>query len=267
MLSQRRRLLIALGSALCLHPLAGTLHADEAVVLQSAEAKREFTYSFNIGATSQYIYRGFSQTGGDPTMQGGADVAYGILYAGVWASGIRYEEYAGPDVTRFSGTEWYLYGGIRPTWQGLTFDIGSIYYTYPGGEYVELKAGLGGQLAPDLFTGVIVYWSPDYIADTGNVWTIEGSAAYALPRLAMFAPSVTGQLGWQTGTERDWKLDFANGDDSYLYWNAGLVLAVGALSFDFRYWDTNVSGDNGYCTGAYFQCDAQFVFTTKVVLP
>lgn len=247
--------------------IAANAYADGVAAELAESPERAFTYSFNLGATSQYIYRGFSQTGGDPTMQGGADIGYGMLYAGAWATGIKYNEFVGADEILESGTEWYLYGGIKPVWHSVTFDLGGIYYTYPGGEYFELKGGLGGNITEALAAGVLVYWSPDYIADTGSVWTIEGSASYVFHAVGIFTPALTGQLGVQTGGDETWKLDFANGDDSYLYWNAGLVLTVGGLSFDFRYWDTNVSGEGGYCTGAYFQCDAQFVFTTKVVVP
>jgi uncharacterized protein (TIGR02001 family) len=235
---------------------------------------REFTYSFNLGVTSQYMFRGFSQTGGDPTMQGGVDLAYGMLYAGTWASGIRYGDLPSTGDGTYSAAEVDLYGGIRPTWGAATFDFGAIYYWYPAGNdllvplnYVELKAGVGGNITDALATGVTVYWSPDFSAGSGSVWTVEGSAAYTFHEIGMFTPSVTGTLGYQAGQEDYWKTLFANGDDSYLYWNAGLMLSVGGLSFDFRYWDTNLSNANGFCTGGYFQCDAQFVFTTKVALP
>ncbi len=57
-------------------------------------------------------------------------------------------------------------------------------------------------------------------------------------------------------------------DDEYYYWNAGLALTVEKLTFDFRYWDTNIGGDAGgpFC-GREDLCDSRFVFTAKVVLP
>ncbi|MBC7831271.1 MAG: hypothetical protein H7Y62_04540, partial [Hyphomicrobium sp.] len=56
-------------------------------------------------------------------------------------------------------------------------------------------------------------------------------------------------------------------DDEYYYWNAGLALTVEKLTFDFRYWDTNIGGDAfDICANAGL-CDERFVFTAKVVLP
>ncbi len=59
----------------------------------AAPARREgrkFTYSFNIDGTSDYVFRGISQTVNDPAVQGGVDLGYGIIYAGAWASGLDF---------------------------------------------------------------------------------------------------------------------------------------------------------------------------------
>lgn len=238
------------------------------------ETGRKFTYSFNLTGTSDYIFRGFSQTQRDPTIQGGADITYGILYGGVWASGVDFGGTTTPGDGFDAQTEIDWYGGITPAWGPATFDFGVIYYTYPAAtdflaelDYVELKAGVSGNIHKNLATGLTLYWSPEYTAATGSVWTLEGSAGYELPKVWVFTPTIDGVLGWQTGDNAGWKAAFANGDSSYLYWNAGLALAVEALTFDFRYWDTNVSNTGGFCTGATFQCDSAFVFSATVALP
>ena len=52
---------------------------------------RKFTYSFAITGTSDYVFRGISQTDNDPTIQGAINVGYGIFYAGVWGSGLDFD--------------------------------------------------------------------------------------------------------------------------------------------------------------------------------
>jgi uncharacterized protein (TIGR02001 family) len=244
------------------------------------EEGRKFTYSFNLAGTNDYIFRGYSQSARDPVPQGGADITYGMLYLGVWASGIDFGGSPPTGLGEDAQVEIDWYGGITPTWGPATFNFGVIYYNYPGAgdfltelDYVELKAGVSGTLHQNLTTGITVYWSPEYTAETGSVWTIEGAAGYEFHKVHIFTPSITGVLGYQTGDEAAWKALFANGDDNYLYWNAGLVLAVDNISFDFRYWDTNVSNSNAalgttnFCNGALFQCDGAFVFTAKVAVP
>ena len=57
---------------------------------QSASASAaEFDWSVNAAVTNDYVFRGVSQSAGQMTVQGGADVTYGIAYAGVWAVGRR----------------------------------------------------------------------------------------------------------------------------------------------------------------------------------
>jgi uncharacterized protein (TIGR02001 family) len=246
----------------------------------AVEEGRKFTYSFNIGATSDYVFRGISQTSNDPAIQGGADVSWGILYAGVWASRVDFDD--APPAN--AEVDWY--GGIRPTWKSpfgdMNLDFGVIYYSYPGANpdnsipaptadpnYVELKAGYSwSALHPSLVTGTTVYWSPEYFAKTGSVWTLESMAAWTLPKFSVFTPTINGLVGWQKGDSDDGYFVNVNGtDDEYYYWNAGLALAVEGLTFDFRYWDTNINGDAANVCANPSLCDERFVFSIKAVVP
>jgi len=49
------------------------------------------TVTANVGLTSDYIFRGISQTSGNPAIQGGIDYAHSSgFYAGVWGSNISW---------------------------------------------------------------------------------------------------------------------------------------------------------------------------------
>lgn len=76
--------------------ITGTAAADgyEAAAAAPADEGRKFTYSFNIGATSDYVFRGISQTDNDPTIQGGIDLGYGIPLR--WLVGLRPRFRSGP---------------------------------------------------------------------------------------------------------------------------------------------------------------------------
>lgn len=245
------------------------------IAAPTADEGRKFSYSFNIGVTSDYVFRGFSQTSRDPALQGGFDLGYGIAYLGMWASGVDFDNGVLPATTgQNANAEIDLYAGFKPTWRGAEFDFGVIYYFYPGAsdrgaelDMVELKAGVSGTLAPNLTAGATVYWSPEYTGETGNVWTFEGKAGYQFRKVGVFTPTVSGTLGVQLGDDAAWRAAFGNGRDDYVYWNAGLDLAVDNISFDFRYWDTNVSNSGAFCDGPIFQCGEAFVFTLKVSVP
>jgi uncharacterized protein (TIGR02001 family) len=266
----------AAGAALLLSTAIAQADGYE-VAAPAVEEGRKFTYSFNIGATSDYVFRGVSQTDNDPALQGGVDIAWGILYAGIWSSMVDFAGAPPADAE----VDWY--GGIKPTWESplgtINLDLGVIYYSYPGANpdsvglpqinYVELKAGYSwSAIHPSLVTGTTVYWSPDYTFETGSVWTIETMAAWTLPKLHIVTPVINGVLGWQKGDCNDGYFVNVNGtDDEYYYWNAGLNLAVENISFDFRYWDSNIGGDAGGICAVASLCDERFVFSAKVVVP
>ena len=47
-------------------------------------------FSANVGLTTDYIFRGYSQTDEGPAIQGGMDVTWNIFYAGVWGSNLDF---------------------------------------------------------------------------------------------------------------------------------------------------------------------------------
>ncbi len=236
-----------------------------------AEDPPAFAWSFNIGATTDYVFRGVSQTSEDPAIFGGADVTYGMFYAGVWASGLDFGDVPGTS-RNVASLEVDVYGGIKPVIGPVTFDLGVIGYIYPSArdaaaefDYVEIKGGASGAIIPmlpKLTLGGVVYYSPEYTARQGQVITAEATAGYELPGIWKFAPTVSGLVGASYGDVGDGFIA-ANGKDEYFYWNVGLTLAVEKFSFDFRYHDTDISNTNGFCTGSVFQCDERFVFTGK----
>ncbi|MDX2257340.1 MAG: TorF family putative porin [Hyphomicrobiaceae bacterium] len=230
-----------------------------------AAPERQFTWSVNGGITSDYVFRGFSQNDEDPTPFIGADIGYGIFYAGVWAAEVD-------DFFTASSAEIDLYAGIKPVLGPVTFDLGIIYYGYADQadaltvnvDYWEFKAGASITPFTNASVGAILYYSPDYTFETGEVFTVEGVASYTLPTIWIFTPTIGGTVGYQTSD--DVAYENLNGFDEFMYWNAGLTLGVEKVALDFRYWDTDVEDDglgrNGKDLG-----DEKFVFTVKVTLP
>jgi uncharacterized protein (TIGR02001 family) len=90
--------------------------------------------AFNIGAVTDYRFRGISQTRLKPAIQGGLDYGFaGGLYVGVWATNIKWIKDFGGD----ADVEIDVYGG----WKGevmkdLTLDVGVLTYQYPSNKLV-----------------------------------------------------------------------------------------------------------------------------------
>ncbi len=78
----------------------------------------------NVGATSQYLFRGLEQTSG-AAVSGGIDYAADSgLYVGTWASTINFASASG------TSSEIDLYGGFSGKAGDIGYDIGGIYYYY-----------------------------------------------------------------------------------------------------------------------------------------
>ena len=120
--------------------------------------------SANIGVTSNYVFRGFTQTNDDPAIQGGVDYTHASgFYAGAWASQVdcpatsNCEGFGG---TNNDGVEVDIYAGVNAELNGGTIlDIGLIQYNYTDSnkdETLEFYFGLG--IGP--ITGTY-YWGDD----------------------------------------------------------------------------------------------------------
>ncbi|KAB2911847.1 MAG: hypothetical protein F9K29_21405 [Hyphomicrobiaceae bacterium] len=243
-----------------------------------APEKPRCTFSANVGLTTDYVFRGFSQTAEGPAVQGGFDATCGLFYAGVWASALDFDGGVGStDVnsTAFDAhleMDWYL--GIKPVTGKITWDLGVIYYTYPNAQnpglelnYVELKVGASGEIWKDGTLGVTVFYSPDYQLEGGTTWTVETAFSQVLPKIGMLSPTFSALVGYQHNEgSASYRFSFGNTDDSYWYWNAGVTFGfLEKFSLDLRYWDTNLenNGPSAFCKGSTFQCDERFVATLK----
>jgi uncharacterized protein (TIGR02001 family) len=94
------------------------------------DAKPDNEVSYNAAVTSDYRYRGISQTRLQPALQGGADYVNNPtgLYVGTWLSTIKWTKDAGGS----GDIEWDLYAGKRgEIVKDVSYDVGVLSYVYP----------------------------------------------------------------------------------------------------------------------------------------
>jgi uncharacterized protein (TIGR02001 family) len=96
---------------------------------QTKAPEPDYTFSYNVGAVTDYRYRGISQSRLKPALQGGIDFAHKSgFYLGTWASSIKWVKDAGGDAP----AEIDLYGGYKASYNDIAYDIGVLTYQYPG---------------------------------------------------------------------------------------------------------------------------------------
>jgi uncharacterized protein (TIGR02001 family) len=183
--------------------------------LSAGAVMAEGALSYNIAVTSDYVWRGVSQTDENPALQGGIDYSNGIFYAGGWASNVDFRNSAQEDAS----VEIDVYAGVKPSVGNWTFDLGAIYYYYPDADdsnFGELKAGFSHPLGKGTI-GAVVYTDWETLENP----YYELNASY--PLTDKF--SVSGAMG---------KYEAAGGE--YTTFNLGVGYALNkTISLDARY--------------------------------
>lgn len=98
--------------------------------------------SANVAFTSDYVWRGMTQSDG-PAIQGGFDFeAEGGFYAGIWGSNVNFNDSTGSG----NGAEFDYYFGYGFEMGGVGVDLGYVSFDYPGNEdgldFEEIVLGL-----------------------------------------------------------------------------------------------------------------------------
>ena len=95
--------------------------------LQAAE------FESNVALSSDYIWRGMTQTAEEPAISGGFDIAgESGLYFGTWASNVEFGDGAALEL------DWYA-GYASELDNGFSYDIGYLAYTYPGEDSLDFE--------------------------------------------------------------------------------------------------------------------------------
>lgn len=138
---------------------------SSAQVVMAEEAKPDYTITSSASFVSDYIFRGQSQTWGKPAVQVSTELAHKSgLYAGFFGSNVSSAWLPGAHL------ETDLYAGFRNT-IGATdigYDVGGIYYIYPGANWVESDFNSGLTPADGAWTK----------ANRLNTFEVYGSLSY-----------------------------------------------------------------------------------------
>jgi len=191
----------------------------------------------NVALSTDYIFRGFTQTNNDPAISGGFDYSLDNgFYAGIWASNVNF----GGDTS----TEIDVYGGYATEIaEGVELDLGYIYFVYPGDSggfnYSEFVAGIS---FGDLGFGLV--YSPDYFGSDEDAIIFNVDYSIGLGENL----SLDLHSGYSTVSGDD---DFfATGVDSYIDYSVGLSTAAAGVDLSLTFHGTDISGSVADAIGA-----------------
>jgi uncharacterized protein (TIGR02001 family) len=226
-------------------------------------------WDFTVGGgiTSNYLFRGISQSNNGPSGNVNAELRYTIsdtwqLYVGAAASSIKLTNQAtSPSV------EIDAIGGVRATIGSVTVDVGGIYYIYPynineSGNVTSSTSAFPSSpfwitnpswyegyakvsfAVSDAFTlGINAFVTPSYL-DFGSSGTyLSGTAKYTIGDFAL-----SGEFGrqWMGNTDVAHAPLYqatagSRAMPDYNYWNAGVAYTYKVATLDLRYHGTDMS--------------------------
>jgi uncharacterized protein (TIGR02001 family) len=191
---------------------------------------------------SDYKFRGISQTDGNFAVQGGITVSHESgFYISAWGSSV--DDY----VTAHGSAhqELDLIAGFKKTFGGATFDIGALYYVYPGtraagdpsaSDFIEPYASISYAIGPVTAKGTINYapkqkaLALDQIGPKNDNVYIAGDLSGAIPGVPL---GLTAHVGHTFGPS------WLSIGKEYTDWSLGATYTYKALTFGVSYVDTD----------------------------
>ena len=220
------------------------LKALAAAGLLTASAATGAEFSANVALTTDYSFRGWSQTLRDPAIQGGFDVGFDSGFSvGTWASTVNFGE------ASETSMEWDLYvGWSKEISDGVSLDLTAIYFDYPNDRdalnYQEYAAAVSfGDVS------LSINYSPAYLG-TEDLSFIYPAVSYE----KSFSDSVSGSvsIGY---SKADYKGDGFFVFDDYVDYSASITYGSG-VGIDVT---VGLVGTNNEACGG--DCELRPVFT------
>ena len=227
-----------------------------AAVLASSAVANAGEIEANVALSTDYIFRGISQTDNNPAISGGFDYSFGGgFYVGVWGSNVDFgsnsfiNDEGELDSTSSASAEIDLYAGyVFELAENVELDLGYIYYAYPGDSgslnYSEFTASISFS---DLSFGLI--YSPDYFGSDEDAIIFNTDYSVGIAKNL----SLDLHAGYTTTDLDETGASILIGDtnlDDYVDWSIGLSTSAVGVDLSLTYHDTDIDSSVADINGA-----------------
>jgi uncharacterized protein (TIGR02001 family) len=204
----------------------------------------DFTPSSNVSLVSDYLYRGISQSGANPALQGGFDLAHSSgVYIGAWGSSISWISDAG--LANSAGLELDTYAGYKGAAGDVAYDVGFLRYNYPGSYVAGVTKPdtneVYGALTYSIVTAKLSYALGDLfgVSEAKGSTYLELNASYAIPDTGITLGAHYGKQTYKGTTADGYKA--LDADPTYSDYKLSITKDFSGYVLGLAYSNTNAS--------------------------
>jgi uncharacterized protein (TIGR02001 family) len=213
------------------NPAQGTGEADQAPEVGSDEEVAESNLSWNLSVTSDYVFRGVTQSNFKPAVQGGLDYAFGDsgFYVGVWGSNIDFDDSEGPNIELDSYVGWSH--DLSEAWN---LDLSVVHYAYLGESEAYGSINYNEFIVKNTWNEMVTFtvgYAPDYSNADVESWYYNLGGTWEIGD----AFSLNAGIGRTTFDDDTFSFDYND-------WNIGVSRQFGPVNAAINYYDTNIDG-------------------------
>lgn len=225
--------------------------------LADGEEEASSGFSGYVTLTSDYRFRGISQTDGGAAVQAAVNYTHDSgLFVEAWASNVDFSDFGDGDTS--IEADFTLGYGISLS-DVTDLSVKAVYYWYnddqsPDYDYWELFATIERKIGTATTLSLEVAYSPDTFAEGGDAWAVTGGVGFPIMEKMWFfgAVDLSGHFGVQAYDDETLA--------DYTFWDIGLSTSYDFLTLDARY----VSNDLDEIECGLDACDDGLVFSATV---
>ena len=230
--------------------LASALVASLTTVQAADTPPSSFSFSGNVALTSDYVFRGMTQTDEESAIQGGFDVEHNSgLSAGIWGSNVKFLEDHTVDPHDRADHEIDLYIGFSNELDnGFSYGITALYFMYPGAhkdlnyDFAEFNFSTGYKLPIGTTFGLSYDYSPEFFGEAGEAHHALFNIGHSLDNGWGFSVYIARQI-----IEIN-----ENYSDNYTYYGVSISYSINDFELAVNVSDTDLEASEGFADERVF---------------
>lgn len=220
--------------------VAGSLLTASSLAMAWESEDGQNSVTASVALTSDYVWRGYSQTDENAAIQGSFDYGHSSgFYAGAWGSNVDFDS---DDFDFDTSMELDIYAGWGTEVNGWAFDLGALRYIYPDQGNFNFWE-LYGSVGYSIVTASVAYSDDVYGTDENGTYYNLALDYEIGGDTAASGIALSAGIGYYDYSSKVFGPD---NPDSVVDYHVGISKEFFDIGFDISYYDTDSDGQDLY---------------------